>query len=387
MPPKNSAKGKGKNKRKANSPLECHVDNTDQTEKVGGVSRTKLKKINRCIDNIAKTLTGNTNVDMNSSTTNTNMSYAAQPTAQPMYGMQTPQNPQHYSAGYLSSPMSQYSLPPPQNPSPQPGIPPWASELLEDIKELKSVLPSINKIEQTLSLMNAKMSDLEGNVKNIDIRVTEVENSCKFISQGFEKHSQELKTASETVKKVDKKCISLDATLKKVNEENETLKSKVLDLENRSMRNNLMFWGIPEQTNHGSPENCDNLVKKFISDELEVDATAMTFERAHRIPATIGPNTKTPRPMVVNFHYFQEREKVMAESAKRSQALRGKGYGVGPQRPKEIRDARRALRDVMDNARARGQHVRMYGDKLYINNKLYRPPPMEGETAEATSGN
>jgi len=43
--------GKGKNKRKANSPLDCEVDNSDrdsrhsgQTGSVGGVSKTKNNK-------------------------------------------------------------------------------------------------------------------------------------------------------------------------------------------------------------------------------------------------------------------------------------------------------------------------------------------------------
>ena len=149
-----------------------------------------------------------------------------------------------------------------------------------------------------------------------------------------------------------------------------------------------MFWGLPEPENRGRPEICDETVKRFISDELGIDSTSMTFERAHRIPANPGPHTKKPRPVVVNFHYYQERERVMSEATKRSQALRAKGLGVGPQRPKEIRDARRALRDVIDNARARGQHVRMYGDKLFINGKPYRPQATsEDGSKDTTSGN
>jgi len=83
----------------------------------------------------------------------------------------------------------------------------------------------------------------------------------------------------------------------------------------------------------------------------------MTFKQAHRIPANSGTHTKKPRPVVVNVHYYQELERVMSEATKRSQALRAKGLGVGPQRPNEIKDPRRALRDVMDSARSRGQHV------------------------------
>jgi len=302
------------------------------------------------------------------------------------YGINTPQTQQSFMSGYPATPM--YSLPPPQNISPQASVPPWAAELIEDIKQLKSVLPSINKIDQTLTQINAKMYDLEIKVTSIDNRDTEVENSRKYMGQSFDQHTTELKAAKETVAKIDKRCNNLGCSMNTLQEENTSLKKKILDLENWSMRNNLLFWGLPEPENRDRPEICNETVKRFISDELGIDSTSMTFERAHRIPANPGPHTKKPRPAVVNFYYYQERERIMSEATKRSQALRGKGLGVGPQRPKEIRDARRALRDVMVNARARGQHVRMYGDKLFINEKPYRPQATsENGNNDTTSGN
>jgi len=74
------------------------------------------------------------------------------------YGINTPQTPQSFMSGYPATHM--YSLPPQQNISPQASVPPWAAELIEDIKQLKSVLPSINKIDQTLTQINAKMYEL-----------------------------------------------------------------------------------------------------------------------------------------------------------------------------------------------------------------------------------
>jgi len=62
-----------------------------------------------------------------------------------------------------------------------------------------------------------------------------------------------------------------------------------------------MFWGLPETENRDRPEICDETLKRFISDELGIDSTSMTFKRAHRIPPNPGPHTKKPRPVLVIF--------------------------------------------------------------------------------------
>ena len=93
---------------------------------VGGVSKTKLKKLNKCIDNIVTTIG---HIDMNPTAT----PYVNQ--AQPL-GIQTPQT-YNGTPLYPTTPMAKYILPsPPNTQSPQ-TIPAWAVELLEDMKQLK----------------------------------------------------------------------------------------------------------------------------------------------------------------------------------------------------------------------------------------------------------
>jgi hypothetical protein len=84
--------------------------------------------------------------------------------------------------------------------------------------------------------------------------------------------------------------------------ENDNLRCKILDLEGRSISNNLMFSNIPEN----SSENCENVIKQFIRTELETDSTNNKIERAYRNPAIAGPQTKKPRLTVVNFHNYTD---------------------------------------------------------------------------------
>jgi chromosome segregation ATPase len=110
-----------------------------------------------------------------------------------------------YPAGLPHTPFSQF-LPPPHNISPQQGMPPWASELLEDMKILKTVLPSITNIEQTLNTINLKMSEMETKISNIDTRVSDVEKPCSFINKEYEEQSKYIEKAKNDVSKVDKSC-------------------------------------------------------------------------------------------------------------------------------------------------------------------------------------
>jgi len=71
------------------------------------------------------------------------------------------------------------------------------------------------------------------------------------MGQSFNQQTTELNAAKETVAKIDKRCNNLGCSMSTLQEENTSLKNKILDLENRSMRNNLMCWGLP------IPENRD----------------------------------------------------------------------------------------------------------------------------------
>ena len=80
----------------------------------------------------------------------------------------------------------------------------------------------------------------------------------------------------------------------------ERLNSKVLDQEFRSMRDNLIFYGIresgPGQNIDAEQEKCDLLVKELIESKLDIDATNITLDRAHSLGSRVIPNK--PRPII-----------------------------------------------------------------------------------------
>ncbi|XP_053398799.1 uncharacterized protein LOC123556557 [Mercenaria mercenaria] len=252
-----------------------------------------------------------------------------------------------------------------QVPSVPPSIPPpWANELIQDMKSLKQSLPKIENIEKTVNRISAKVSEIEVKLNTIETRVDAVEQSCSFINSEAELQKNELKEAKKEIHTLHKACRNLETSVKQHEAEREKMDDKLNDLEARSMRENLMFYGLKED----SEEDCSEKVKVFCQDNLEIDASNMTFDRAHRI----GNNTaKKPRPIVVKFHYYSEREKVRKAGFDKREQLKERKVGVGIQQPKQVRDARKELYSVKKAEAEKGNDTKFVGKKLYINGQLY----------------
>ena len=179
--------------------------------------------------------------------------------------------------------------------------PDWASKIMEDIKSIKVSVSKIDSIEKLDHQINSKVENLETKMKSMDTRVKEVEKSSNFVSGQFEEQKTKLKTADNEIKNLNKKCKEFEDVVKKLEEKNAALEDKTNDLEFRSLRENLLFHGIPE----GQNEDCENLVKHFIAEKLDI-MQEITIDRAHRL----GKPKGTVRPIVVKFHEYTERETI-----------------------------------------------------------------------------
>ena len=271
--------------------------------------------------------------------------------------------------GLLPSPQGQYPQFPPIAQAQTP--PPWAVTLMEDVKNIKTKVDRIETVEKTVNSISSKLSQLELKVDSIDKRALDVEKNCSFISEKYDDQSKDLKTAKDEIKKLTDSCCSLKQTMDSLENDRDRLKEKVLDGEFRSMRGNLIFYGIPETSQPEQPENCDTLVKSFINDQLNINGGNMLLDRAHRLgaPRTDGSS----RPIVVKFHYYHDREAARKATAPVKEDLKKSKLGVGAQIPKEWRDSRKTLQDVFSAEKRKGHDVMFRGDKLYINGRQYKP--------------
>ena len=66
------------------------------------------------------------------------------------------------------------------------------------------------------------------------------------------------------------------------------MNDKIIDLEARSLRENLIFYGIEEK---GTQDNPIQLVIDIIVSKLHLSITDMAFDRTHRMRSDRAPKT------------------------------------------------------------------------------------------------
>ncbi|KAJ8311486.1 hypothetical protein KUTeg_010841 [Tegillarca granosa] len=121
------------------------------------------------------------------------------------------------------------------------------------------------------------------------------------------------------------------------------MRESVIDLQMRSMRDNLL--------------------------ELKLE-NPQDIDRAHRLGAK---GDSKPRPIMVKFNFFEDRERV--GKAGKETLREKKKYGISQQVPKEIKERRKLLQPTFDELLKKGEKSYFKGDKLFMSGKEYKNLP------------
>ena len=148
-------------------------------------------------------------------------------------------------------------------------------------------------------------------------------------------------------------CQKLEQNAQSLENDKSSLEAKINDLEYRSMRDNLMFYGLPEEPN----ENCESIIKTLIAEKIQLQqAGNLTFDRVHRVGL---PTRGKSRPIIAKFHYYKERELVRNKSFDLADTLKAANIGIGAQWPKQMRETRKTLHSVMIKERQKSNSVKL----------------------------
>lgn len=159
----------------------------------------------------------------------------------------------------------------------------------------------------------------------------------------------------------------LNAEVNTLRQETERVSEETVDLQARSMRDNLLFFNFQEcdSFDERCNENCTEKIKAFCADTLKIeDSQELKIDQAHHV-GTYEQN-KT-RPIVVKFNYFLDKVRVKQAAYI---VLKGSAYRVADQFRRNIKEHRQVLYPIMVKARDSGKQVKMVHDKLYINGRV-----------------
>ncbi|GFR86108.1 SH3 domain protein [Elysia marginata] len=179
---------------------------------------------------------------------------------------------------------------------------------------------------------------------------------------------QNIQSIAETTTILKTKVENLTVENQKLKEEKandkktlEQLEHKIDDLESRQKRNNLIFHGIPQTDSRETWEECEKKIKKAIAEKLEI-SEEIKIDRAHWLFSR-----SSPRPIVVCFTEFKQRESVLRARGN----LSGTGVSVQEDYTPRVRAIRKELAPHLTRLRNEGKKAKMVYDHINVEGERF----------------
>ena len=296
-------------------------------------------------------------------------------------------------------------------------------------------MSALGQIERDISLMRSEVSNIKRDNTVFNKRIIDLEIFSQNTNDNYDNPVKCSKTTNNRIDLLQNENESLIVELtdvrsdhNKLQENYDNLKEDFLESNCRSMQENLLFFGIPEvrqQDLQGTQqlqdpttqteevngtennanenkrenfrENTEDTLRKFMKAMLPLDSPgcvdSMAFYRVHRLGRPRKTPQAGPRPIVVKFERYTNREIIRKAGFEMNKNPRSK-FKVREQFPEEIEDRRRNLYPVIFRFKQnRRNRVNLVRDKLYINGQEFDPsvdpqycPALQRKTYEPRRG-
>ena len=200
---------------------------------------------------------------------------------------------------------------------------------------------------------------------------TAVEKMRKTVEAEFQKSFEHIETNIYEIEcKIDKVSPLLDehkARISFLEGRQREMSERILSIESHSMRDNLIFTGLPEEDGETGAD-IRQLLTSLFTDDLNLDGDDIIISRCHRLDNRRKQNDK-PRDIIARFMHYSDRQNVL-HSAKH---LKGKNppIYINEQFPAEIEKRRNILRPIIKLAKSKNMRAVLSRDKLIIDGKPY----------------
>ena len=191
---------------------------------------------------------------------------------------------------------------------------------------------------------------------NFDITMTEIKKVQSDINELKASLEHTETVLEEKVAKAEKKIEKLKEQINELwdyqvdPERLEVTERKIVDLEDRSRRNNLRIDGISEKENETWDE-CGQEVQSLIKDKLGI-AENIVIERARRIKKTgNSDNPRKPRTIVCRFLNYKDKTNILKNAKK----LKGKNIFINEDFSHETMELSQELCEKVKERRDEGE--------------------------------
>ena len=230
--------------------------------------------------------------------------------------------------------------------------------------------PDKNEVSDILISINNRLAALDARISLIEVlhkEFQQLRHSLEYSQNQIESLTKENTSLRSAISTINTQLPAVSAQLTTISAENNALKETILDLQTRSMRDNLIFSGITESSTTEDPEK---LVKDFMLKQLKLPPDTVnniTFHRVHRLGRNLH-NTTRPRPIIAKFEHYKQKELVQ----KQGRQLKGTHFGLNDQFPQEINRRRKQLLPIRKQMMSQNKKAVLIVDKLYVEGQLFK---------------
>lgn len=225
------------------------------------------------------------------------------------------------------------------------------ADTAEDVVDTQSIDGAVagqEDIRELLGGIRAEVSALRVEI------LAELKSSISAVKTSLLEQEQKLKDVEESLTDVDGRVTSLESTCSALLKDNERMRFKLEDLENRSRRNNVRVIGIPEGTEGNHPSAFIEALLLEVFGEQSFTRKPQV-DRAHRSLAPPPKPNQAPRPFIVRMHHYQMRELILRLAWEKGQVFyKGSRIHFFPDVSAEVAKRRAAFNQVKAQLRGAG---------------------------------
>ena len=217
-------------------------------------------------------------------------------------------------------------------------------------------------------LLHASKAEAEAEVDvSVDYETLSNEEKLNLILSKVsvnENRFKRLESIFDTVANHQRRISKIESVVKSYDDRIRLLEYKSIDLEARSRRNNILFYGLKENRN----EDCKDIICQFVSDQLQISISDIDISRAHRI-GRFDP--RKVRPVIVAFQAYPTAEKII----KQGYLLKDSSFSISRDFPMEILRARKTLWPEYKQIKLQNPSAKVvlvYPAKLLVNQRVVK---------------
>ncbi|KAH9379110.1 hypothetical protein HPB48_008646 [Haemaphysalis longicornis] len=213
---------------------------------------------------------------------------------------------------------------------------------MDVLNALKEIQSGQTAIRDQLSLIQSTLASHDRTFDDLKTRLAKIESNCASIAMV----KSQLKVAEATTTECSSRVSAIYAW--------------VDDLEDRSRRSNLVFYGLAD--NHNEPwQSTESLVVELCKDHLGITQQPHDIERPHRL-GVFHPNKN--RPIIAKFPHFEVKQQILTSRSE----LKETEFNLAEDLSANTRLARKHLVEL---GKAQNKPFKLRYDKLTCNKKTY----------------